>query len=141
MAYDEQNVFSKILRGEMPCIKIYEDEQTLSFMDTMPQADGHVLVISKEYAETLHDLSPEGAAACIKTTQKVAKAVQEALGAAGVLVMQVNGAESGQTVPHFHIHVIPSSIRKIVARPHASTPEKPEKLQELARKITQVLNA
>lgn len=111
------------------------------FMDIMPQADGHVLVISKEYAETLHDLSPEDAAACIKTTQKVSKAVQKALAAPGVLIMQINGAEAGQTVPHIHFHVIPSSIGNIMARGHAVTQEKPEKLQELATKIRAALDA
>lgn len=141
MAYDEQNVFAKILRGEMPCIKVYEDEHTLSFMDVMPQADGHVLVIAKEYAVTLHDVSPEGAAACIKTTQKVSRAVQEALGAPGVLVMQINGTEAGQTVPHIHFHIIPSSISKVMARGHGATLEKPEKLQGFAQRIRTVLNS
>ena len=82
MAYDPNNVFAKILRGEIPSVKVYEDAQTLTFMDVMPQADGHVLVIPKEKAENIFDLSPEGAAAMVKTTQKVAKAVKKGLGRA-----------------------------------------------------------
>ncbi|HYK80404.1 MAG TPA: HIT domain-containing protein, partial [Micropepsaceae bacterium] len=76
MAYDSNNIFAKILRGEIPCVKVFEDAKTLAFMDVMPQADGHTLVIPKEPAENLFDLSPEGAAAMMATTQKVAKAVK-----------------------------------------------------------------
>ena len=77
MAYDPNNIFAKILRGEIPSVKVYEDDKTLAFMDVMPQADGHTLVIPKEPAETLFDLSPEGAAALMVTTQKVARAVRK----------------------------------------------------------------
>ena len=76
MAYDSNNVFAKILRGEIPSVKVYEDEKTLAFMDVMPQTEGHVLVIPKEAAENIHDLSPAGAAALITTTQKIANAVK-----------------------------------------------------------------
>jgi histidine triad (HIT) family protein len=109
MAYDSNNIFAKILRGEAPCIKLYEDEATLAFMDIMPQADGHVLVISKEPAETLLDISEEGARACIASTRKLARAVKAAMKAEGVFVAQMNGAAAGQTVPHLHFHVIPRS--------------------------------
>lgn len=139
VSYDQDNIFAKILRGELPCIKLYEDEHTLSFMDIMPQADGHALIISKEPAETLHDLSPEGAAACIHTTQKIAKAVEAALDVPGSLVMQLNGKGAGQTVPHVHFHVVPTSIAQLRATPHATTPEKPERLEEFARKIREFL--
>jgi len=107
MAYDQQNVFARILRGELPCERVYEDEQTLAFMDLMPQSEGHTLVITREPAETLFDLSPEGAAACIRATQRVAGAVKRAFDLAGVLIVQVNGAVAGQTVPHVHFHIIP----------------------------------
>jgi histidine triad (HIT) family protein len=138
MAYDSQNVFAKILRGELPCFKLYEDEDTLSFMDIMPQADGHALVIPKEQAETLFDLSENGAQACLRTVRKVAKAVQKAMGSEGILVMQVNGAAAGQTVPHFHFHIIPSSISALT-RAHAAQLEDAEKLQEFARRIVSAL--
>jgi histidine triad (HIT) family protein len=107
MAYDPQNVFARILRGELPCVRLFEDERTLSFMDLMPQSEGHALVITREPAETLFELSPEGAAACMRTTQHVAAAVKRAFDAPGILITQVNGSVAGQTVPHVHFHIIP----------------------------------
>ncbi|MBL6749983.1 MAG: HIT family protein [Nevskia sp.] len=107
MAYQQDNVFAKILRGEMPCFKVYEDDKTLSFMDIMPQADGHALVIPKYPAENLFDLAPEYAAAMIVTVRKVGIAVQQAFAAPGIMVAQLNGAPAGQTVFHVHTHIIP----------------------------------
>jgi histidine triad (HIT) family protein len=107
MTYDQLNVFARILRGELPCERVYEDAHTLAFMDLMPQSEGHTLVITREPAETLFDLSTEGAAACIRTTQLVAAAVKRAFDLSGVMIMQVNGAVAGQTVPHVHFHIIP----------------------------------
>lgn len=107
MTYDPNNVFAKILRGEMPSIKIFEDDHTLSFMDVMPQTPGHTLVIPKEPAENLFDLSPEGAEKLIRTTQKVALAVKKGLDAPGVMIAQLNGSAAGQTVFHIHFHIIP----------------------------------
>jgi histidine triad (HIT) family protein len=107
MAYDDHNVFARILRGELPCVKLYEDAATLAFLDIMPQTEGHTLVLPKEAAETLLDLSPEAAAAAIHTVQKLARAVQVAVGADGLLISQFNGAAAGQTVPHVHFHILP----------------------------------
>ena len=107
MAYDRNNVFAKILRGEIPSHKVYEDAQTLAFMDVMPQADGHTLVIPKVEAESLFDVPPEALAATIVTTQRVAKAVKAAFAAPGVLVAQLNGSAAGQSVFHIHFHVVP----------------------------------
>jgi histidine triad (HIT) family protein len=107
MAYDDNNIFAKILRGEMPCIKVYEDDKTFSFMDVMPQADGHTLVIPKVPAVDLFDLDADDYAALAKTTQKVAAAVKKAIGSPGVMIAQLNGADAGQTVFHFHNHIIP----------------------------------
>jgi histidine triad (HIT) family protein len=118
MAYDNSNIFAKILRGEIPAVKVYEDDKTLAFMDVMPQAEGHVLIIPKEAAENILDLSPEGAAAMIVTTQKVAKAVKKALDAPGIHLMQLNGAPAGQTVFHVHFHVIPRDV-SVALKPHA----------------------
>ena len=84
MAYDSNNIFAKILRGEIPCVKVYEDAKTLAFMDVMPESEGHVLVIPKEAAENLLDLSADGMAAMMATTQKVAKAVDKAIRDAGL---------------------------------------------------------
>ena len=107
MAYDNNNVFAKILRGEIPCVKLYEDDKTLAFMDVMPQAEGHALVIPKEAAENVLDLSPESASAMMMTTQKIAKAVKKALNAPGIMLAMLNGAPAGQSVFHVHFHVIP----------------------------------
>jgi histidine triad (HIT) family protein len=107
MPYDPQNVFARILRGELPCIQIFEDEHTLAFMDLMPQSEGHALVITREPAETLFELSPEGAGACMRTTQQVAAAVKRAFDAPGIMITQVNGSAAGQTVAHVHFHIIP----------------------------------
>jgi histidine triad (HIT) family protein len=134
MAYDNNNIFAKILRGELPCIKLYEDEHTLSFMDIMPQAEGHLLVIPKEPAETLLDLSPEGAQACMRTTQRMARAVKAALNAPGIMVAQFNGAAAGQTVPHFHFHVIPRRDG-LAMMAHGAARADDAKLHQLAETI------
>ena len=134
MAYDPNNIFAKIVRGEAPCFKVYEDAQTIAFMDIMPQAEGHTLVIPKEGAESIFDVSPEAAAALIKTTKKVAAAVKEVTGAEGLMIAQLNGAAAGQTVFHIHFHVIPrtgGADFKIHARDKADF----EKLKALAAKI------
>ena len=133
MAYDDQNIFAKILRGEIPAIKVYEDEKTLAFMDIMPQADGHTLVIPKSPAVTLLDLNPEDAAYTIQIVQKVAKAIEKALDRKGIVLMQLSGEEAGQTVPHIHFHLIPSSVHQLGK--HASTMGDQEKIKALAEKI------
>jgi histidine triad (HIT) family protein len=107
MAYDRNNIFARILRGEIPAHKVFEDEHTLAFMDVMPQADGHALVIPKVEAENLFDLPPDALAATILTTQRVARAVRKAFDAPGILIAQLNGAPAGQSVFHIHFHVVP----------------------------------
>lgn len=105
--YDTNNVFAKILRDEMPCVKVFEDEKTLAFMDVMPQVEGHVLVIPKSPATNVLTLDPEYAAAMMLTAQKVGEAVQKATEADGFMLAQLNGAAAGQTVFHIHMHIIP----------------------------------
>ncbi len=134
MAYDSQNIFAKIIRGEAPCFKVYEDAHTLAFMDIMPQAEGHTLVIPKEPAENIFDLSPEGAAALIRTTQKIATAVRKVTGAPGVMLAQLNGAAAGQTVFHIHFHVIPRTGGIDLAL-HARDKADFTKLKALAERI------
>jgi histidine triad (HIT) family protein len=134
MAYDPQNAFARILRNELPCFRLFEDAHTLAFMDVMPQSAGHSLVITREPAETLFDLSPEGAAACIRTTQLVAAAVKQAFDVPGILITQVNGTAAGQTVPHVHFHVIPRRLGEPLLR-HAATRADPEQLREHAERI------
>ncbi len=107
-AYDRDNAFAKILRGEIPCTKVYEDKDVLAFMDVFPQSRGHVLLISKtSQARNLLDVEPDVLEKLALTTQKVAKAVRKALNPDGILVMQFNGQTAGQTVFHLHFHVIP----------------------------------
>ena len=137
MAYDEQNIFARIIRGELPAIKLYKDDQVLAFMDIMPQADGHALVIPKVAAVTLLDLAPEAAAYTINIVQKVAKAMEQALDAKGIVLMQLSGEAAGQTVPHVHFHLIPSSIHHLGK--HAVQMGDQEKIKALAEKIKAVL--
>ncbi|RYF59920.1 MAG: HIT family protein [Comamonadaceae bacterium] len=138
MSYDPNNIFAKILRGEAPCTRVYEDAHTLAFMDIMPQTDGHVLVIPKESADTLMNLSDAGGHATLDTARKIARALQKALAAPGIYIAQMNGAAAGQTVPHFHIHVIPrhGDDRQ---RAHASVMADPAALEATAVKIRAAL--
>jgi histidine triad (HIT) family protein len=139
MAYDSNNIFAKILRGEIPCTKVYEDEYTLAFMDIMPQADGHTLVITKVPAETILDLSPEGAAAWIHSVQKVSKAVKTAMGVDGFVLMQLNGVAAGQSVPHVHFHILPTSLGALMTRAHGAHMGDMQQIQGFAKKIKAVL--
>jgi histidine triad (HIT) family protein len=107
MSYDDNNVFARILRGEIPAHKVYEDEHTLAFMDVMPQVDGHTLVIPKAPAENIHEVPRDALAATILTTQRVAGAVKRAFDAPGILIAQLNGKAAGQSVFHIHFHVLP----------------------------------
>ncbi len=138
MAYDTNNIFAKILRGEIPCIKVYEDAHTLAFMDIMPQVDGHALVIPKEAATTIFELSDEAAAACMATVRKIGNAQKKGLGAEGIVLMQLNGEAAGQTVPHFHIHVIPGSIADL-RKPHAAVMGDQAHIAALGEKIKAAL--
>lgn len=110
MAYDNQNIFAKILRGEIPSHKVYEDEKTLAFMDIMPMATGHVLVIPKCEAVELSDMPVEYIQAVFTTAQKVMKAQRQVLNREGIVQMQLNNAQAGQSVFHYHVHLIPSHV-------------------------------
>ncbi|WP_170397848.1 HIT family protein [Ruegeria arenilitoris] len=106
-AYDPDNIFAKILRGEIPSTRVYEDDDTLAFMDIMPRSDGHLLVIPKTPCRNLLDATPEQLSVVLSTTQKLAKAVVKAFDADGVTVQQFNEAAGGQEVFHLHFHVLP----------------------------------
>ncbi|KUJ85685.1 HIT family hydrolase [Ruegeria marisrubri] len=106
-AYDPENIFAKILRGEIPATRVYEDDETLAFMDIMPRADGHLLVIPKTPCRNVLDASPEQLAAVMNTVQKLSHAVMKAFGAEGVTIQQFNEAAGGQEVFHMHFHVLP----------------------------------
>lgn len=116
-AYDPDNIFAKILRGEIPCHKVYENDHVLAFMDVMPQSDGHTLIVPKSAARNLLDASAEQLAVLMPAVQKIARAVIPAFAADGVVVKQFNEAPAGQTVFHLHFHVIPR-YDGIALRPH-----------------------
>jgi histidine triad (HIT) family protein len=138
MAYDPKNIFAKILRGEIPSVKVFEDDKTLAFMDVMPQAEGHVLVIPKEPAENVLELSAEGAAAMMATTQKISKAVKKGLDAPGIMLAMLNGAPAGQSVFHVHFHIIPRSAGVDLGM-HARGMVDPRTLEPIAAKIRNAL--
>lgn len=137
--YDNNNIFAKIIAGEAPCVKVYEDENTLAFMDVMPQVDGHVLVVPKEPAVTIYDLSEQAALACMLTVQKVGRAVERAMGVTGSTIFQHNGRSAGQTVGHFHFHVLPGPLTGL--KGHAVQMEEGEKLKQIAARIIEQLDS
>ncbi|MCP3897935.1 HIT family protein [Moraxella sp.] len=139
MSYDTNNIFAKILRGEIPCHKVYEDDKTLAFMDVMPQATGHVLVIPKCEAVELSDLPCEYACAVFKTAQKVITAQRSALGVEGIVQMQLNHASAGQSVFHYHMHLIPTHIHELGK--HESVIADQDELATLASKIRAVIDS
>lgn len=138
--YDDTNIFARILRGEIPAHKVYEDEQVVAFMDVMPQGTGHTLVVPKAPSRNLLDADPAVLGVLMAITQKVAAAVKKAFAADGVTIMQFNEAASGQTVFHLHVHVIPR-FEGVALRRHTGEMEKPEVLTENAEKIRQALAA
>ncbi|MCL1623921.1 HIT domain-containing protein [Moraxella sp. Tifton1] len=133
MSYDDANIFAKILRGEIPCHKVYEDDKTLAFMDVMPQAVGHVLVIGKCQAVELTDLPLEYAVAIIATAQKVIQAQRKALNVEGLVQLQLNHAKAGQSVFHYHMHLIPAHVHELGR--HESGLANQDELMALAKKI------
>lgn len=137
-SYDSSNIFAKILRGEIPAHKVYEDEATLAFMDVMPQAEGHVLVIPKAASRNILDADPANLAALIAVVQKVAVAAQDAFDADGITIMQFNEAPAGQSVFHLHFHVIPRR-EGAGLKPHSGKMEDGAVLAANAAKIREAL--
>ena len=139
MNYDNDNIFAKILRQEIPAERVYEDNDTLAFMDIMPRADGHVLVIPKTPARNMLDATPEQLAACLKTAQTIAQAQLKAFGADGITLQQFNEAAGGQEVFHLHYHVLPrhDGIRM---RPPGNMQD-PEIIKQHAQKIRAAVEA
>ncbi|MBA1158150.1 HIT family protein [Microvirga mediterraneensis] len=140
MTYDDSNVFAKILRGELPCHKVYETDRILAFMDVMPRGDGHVLVIPKAKARNLFDVEPDDLAELAKAVQIVGKAAKAALAADGLTIQQFNESAGGQVVFHIHFHVLPR-FEGVALKPHSGQMEKPEILADLAAKIRAALPA
>ncbi|MER9407583.1 HIT family protein [Mesorhizobium caraganae] len=138
-SYDPSNIFAKILRGEIPSHRVYEDDAVVAFMDVMPQGLGHTLVVPKAQSRNLLDADPSTLGPLFTVVKQVALAVKKAFGADGVTVLQFNEPASGQTVYHLHVHVIPR-FEGIALKPHTGQMEKPEVLAENAAKIRAVLN-
>ena len=139
--YDPDNIFAKILRGEIPSVKVWEDDHILAFMDVFPQSEGHVLVVSKtSTARTLLDIEPDVLARLAAATQRTARAVCKALRPEGFQIMQLNGEAGGQTVFHLHFHVVPRwSDRPMKGHGHAPMAD-PEALRALADRIAAALD-
>ena len=139
--YDPDNIFARILRGDMPSAKVWEDEHVLAFMDVFPQSEGHVLIIAKgSQARNLLDVEPEVLARLTAALQRTARAVEKALRPDGLSVMQFNGAAGGQTVFHLHFHIVPRwSDRPMKGHGHAPMAE-PETLRALAQRIAAALD-
>jgi histidine triad (HIT) family protein len=138
-AYDPNNVFAKILRGELPCHKVYEDDRAFAFLDIMPRAPGHTLVLPKAPARNVLDASPDDLAQVMKVAQKIAKASIRAFGADGVTIQQFNESAGGQVVFHLHVHVIPRQ-HGIAMKPPASEKAAADVLAAQAEKLKAALS-
>jgi histidine triad (HIT) family protein len=133
-AYDDANIFAKVLRGELPCHKVYEDEVALAFMDILPRADGHVLVLPKAPARNLLDADAESLSKLIIRVQKIARAAKSALTADGITILQYNESAGGQIIFHLHFHILPR-WHGVELRPHTGIQEKPEVLEGICKRI------
>lgn len=138
MAYDTNNIFARILRGEIPAAFVYEDDATVAFMDVMPQSPGHTLVVPRYPAENLFDLDLQAGAAVLRTVQIVACAVKEAFNADGIMLNQFNGPVAGQSVFHFHVHIVPR-YADVPLRRHTGDMEDAAVLREHAARIRAAL--
>ncbi|XSG82342.1 MAG: HIT family protein [Methyloligella sp. ZOD6] len=138
MAYDPDNIFAKMLKGEIPCHKVYEDEDTLAFLDIMPRSEGHTLVIPKAETEDLFDVSPDVLAKTMAVVQKLAPKIRDAVGAEGVLIQQFNGSAAGQTVFHLHFHIVPRK-EGVELKPHAGDMADQDELAKTAETIRAAL--
>jgi histidine triad (HIT) family protein len=137
-AYDHQNVFAKILRGDMPAHKVYEDDETLAIMDIMPRGDGHVLVLPKEPSRNILDIEPDALCTVMHTVQRIARALMKAFDADGITIQQFNESAGGQVVFHTHVHVLPR-FEGAALRPHSGEMEKDEVLSQNAQRIREAL--
>jgi histidine triad (HIT) family protein len=138
--YDPNNIFAKILRGELPCYKVYENDKVLAFLDIMPRAPGHTLVLPKSSARNIFDIGADDLSHVITTAQKVAKAAIKAFSADGITIQQFNEGAGGQVVFHLHLHVIPRKAG-VAMKPPASEKEKPDVLAENAKKLAAAIAA
>lgn len=140
ISYDPNNIFARILRGELPCHRIHEDEHTLAFLDIMPQSEGHTLVLPKAPAVTLLDLPADALSEAMQVTQRLAGVIVRTLGADGFKIAQFNGEAAGQTVFHVHFHIIPRWAG-VSAKSHAQHKADQEALAALAVRLRAALDA
>ena len=140
MSYDDDNIFARILRGEIPSHKIYEDDEAYAFLDVMPRSPGHTLVIPKIRATGLTDIPADGLGRLMACVQKLAPLVAEVMGARGFMLQQFNGAAAGQTVFHLHIHIVPRRDGERL-KPHGSEMEDQEVLAANAEKIRAAIDS
>ena len=138
VAYDSNNIFAKILRGELPCHKVYEDDKTFAFLDIMPRAPGHTLVLPKSPARNLLDVAPEDLALVMQVTQKIARAAMQVFAADGITIQQFNESAGGQVVFHLHVHVIRRKAG-VPLKPAASVKEEASVLSDQALKLSAAL--
>jgi histidine triad (HIT) family protein len=139
-SYDPNNIFAKILRGELPSYKVYEDDKAIAFLDIMPRSPGHTLVLPKASARNILDIGADDLAHVMMTAQKIAKAAMKAFSAEGITIQQFNEGAGGQVVFHLHVHVIPRKAG-IAMKPPASEKEKPEVLAENAKALAAAIAA
>jgi histidine triad (HIT) family protein len=139
-SYDPNNIFAKILRSELPAHKVYEDDRTFAFLDIMPRAPGHTLVIPKSSARNILDVSPEDLAYVMQIAQKVARAAVKVFDADGVTVQQFNEPAGGQVVFHLHVHIIPRK-EGVALKPPATFKEEPSVLSDQALKLAAALRS
>ena len=140
MSYDHQNIFAKILRGEIPCYKVYENRHTLAFLDIMPRSPGHTLVIPKAPARNILDIEPEDFAHVARASRKIARAAMQAFNADGITLQQFSEAAGGQVVFHLHMHVMPRH-NGIALLPPASRKEDAKVLEDNAAKLIGALKS
>ena len=137
-AYDPNNIFAKILRGEFPCHKVYEDDKAIAFLDIMPRAPGHTLVLPKAPARNLLDIAPADLAHVMQVAQKIANAQMKVFGADGITMQQFNESAGGQVVFHLHVHLVPRKAGSAM-KPPASVKEEPAVLSDQALKLAAAL--
>jgi histidine triad (HIT) family protein len=139
-SYDPNNIFAKIVRGELPCHKVYEDDKALAFLDIMPRAPGHTLVLPKAPARNLLDVKPDDLAHVMQVAQKIANAAMKVFGADGITVQQFNESAGGQVVFHLHVHIVPRKTGEPM-KPPASVKEDPAVLSDQALRLAAALRA
>jgi histidine triad (HIT) family protein len=139
-AYDPNNIFAKILRSELPCYKVYEDDKVLAFLDIMPRMPGHTLVLPKAPARNILDVGSADMTAVMNAAQKIAKAAMTAFTADGITIQQFNEGAGGQVVFHLHVHVIPRKAG-VAMKPPASEKEKPDVLAAQAKTLAAAIEA